>query len=169
MTTARNNRTLSLEGESRVGKSSFPHNKVLISIHASLFIDACYFGQIIKNIIFLELFFLFYLCSLQIRRDLSLRNLFYSFWIWTIMDSFLIVYLQFIWKLAINIHHCSFGCYVFHPMKKKLTKSYKNLLDFSRSKDISFTLLTLTQNIVKSDFTSLLEAISTCNLVSILA
>ena len=54
-------------------------------------------------------------------------------------------------------------------MKKKLTKSYKNLLDFSRSKDISFTLLTMTQNIVKSDFTSLLEAISICNLVSILA
>ena len=62
------------------------------------------------------------------------------------------MYLPFIFKL-INIHHSSLGLYVFHRMKK----INKNLQDFFGSNDISFTLLTMTQNIVKSDLTSFIE------------
>ena len=54
----------SLEGGSCARQCSLPHNIALTSIHACLF---------------LELFFLF--CSAQMRSNLSLRNLFYSFWI----------------------------------------------------------------------------------------
>ena len=35
---------------------------------------------------------------------------------------FIVVYLPFIFKLVINIHHCSLGRYVFHPMKKNKQK-----------------------------------------------
>ena len=115
-------------------------------MYACLFLDVCYFGDTIKNIILLVLFFLFP------HRNLSVRNLFHSFGFEQLCIIFQVVHLQFILKLAINIRHCSFHCYVFHPMKKKLTKSYKNLQDFSKSKAFSFTLLTVTQYTVKSDF-----------------
>ena len=90
-----------------------------------------------------------------------LRNLFHSFWFKHLRIIFQVGHLQFIWKLAINIHHCSFGCYVFHPTKKKTkteTKRNKSLQDFSRSEYISFTILIVTLNIIKSDFTSFIEA-----------
>ena len=38
-----------------------------------------------------------------------------------------------------------------------MKKINKNLQDFFGSNNISFTLLTMTQNIVKSDFTSFIE------------
>ena len=47
------------------------------------------------------------------------------------------------------------------PQKKKTkteTKRNKNLQDFSRSEYISFTILIVTLNIMKSDFTSFIEA-----------
>ena len=49
----------------------------------------------------------------------------------------------------------------FPPHKKKTkteTKRNKNLQDFSRSEYISFTILIVTLNIMKSDFTSFIEA-----------
>ena len=42
--------------------------------------------------------------------------------------------------------------------QKKLTKRNKNFQDFSRSEYISVTILIVTLNIMKSDFTSFIEA-----------
>ena len=100
-------------------------------MYACLFLDVCYFGDTIKNIILLVLFFLFP------HRNLSVRKLFHSFGFEQLCIIFQVVHLQFILKLAINIRHCSFHCYVFHPMKK-INKKLQKFARFLQVKGLFF-------------------------------